>query len=159
MRHDPKPLNAAEAVAFLRDAPPTERRVVEALRLWLEGPEAQAAAWRAFAADQGAEAGRVSLRAFEAYLLAVAEGAARRLRRHRLGCPCVAEDEAALAAAVAAAACDDREAAYAALHGLVRPEAAPRAVAAAAALDRALAERPADQGGSAARAAPFRRLH
>lgn len=160
--HDASLPHGADDVARLARASETERRFVAALRLWLTTPEAQAEVWRDFAAAQGPAAGRAALRAFEAYLEAVAHGASRKLWRHNVGCVCLGRDEAALAEAMRAAAAGNRERAYAALAPLVRTEALPRAVEAAGALGLALAAVSvsiAPVEGSAPRPACFRRLH
>jgi hypothetical protein len=95
---DPRP-PVVEAIT-LAGMPADAARFVAALRLWLEGPERRAEVWSAFAMRLGAAGGRAALQAFEDYLGAVADGAARPIARRRHGDPWATADEAALAAAL-----------------------------------------------------------
>jgi hypothetical protein len=128
----------AEPVGALADAPEAERRVVCALRLWLAAPEGRRAAEGVLGEGLDPARARAAACAFDAWLGAVAEGAARKLWRHAPGCPCLGRDEAALAGAVREAAAGRREAAWAMLAPCLRVEALFAAAEAAGALGRAL---------------------
>jgi len=131
-------LRGSEPVGLVDDLPAVRRLLVLGLRNWLEGPEAQAEVWNAFALGLGASAGRSALRAFEVYIGALAAASARRLCRHAPACLCVGRDEADIAAAVTLAARGDRAAAADCLARLVRAETVPAVLDAAAVLGAAL---------------------
>lgn len=158
--HGPVAPEGAESVGRLESLSAAERLVVWSLRLWPDGPEAQAEVWNAFATGLGPERGRRALAAFETYLATLALATRRRLCRHARGCPCVGRDEAELAAIVSLAAGGEINAAAGRAAGLV-PGDRPAAVAAAAAeLGRLIADcRPLPKEGPARRDPQFRRLH
>lgn len=158
--HGPVRPKGAETVGWLDERPATERLVVWSLRRWLDGPEAQAEVWNAFAAQLGAGPGRRALRAFEAYLGAVAEATTRRLCRHAASCSCVGRDEADLAAVVTLAGRGEQALAAERAARLVPPERAPAVTLAAAGLARLVAgcDMPPTEG-SAWRNAGFPWLH
>lgn len=83
------------------------------------------------------------MRALDAFVWAVADGAARRIRRHDARCPHVGPDEARLCAAVRAAARagDGFDEACGIVAPIVRPEARAAVIGAACALGRALRRR------------------
>lgn len=130
-----------QAVGALTAVSPAEQRFVRAMRLRLCGGPHQGTAWRELSAELGAEPARAAMRALEAFLWAVAQGAARRLRRHHPCCLCLGRDEALLADVVRAAAqgAEGFDRACGLLHDTVRPEARPAVIATAGVLGRALA--------------------
>ena len=157
--HDRQAARGGESVGWLAALDPVERLVVESVRLWPDGPEAQAEVWNRFATGLGPDRGRRALAAFEAWLACVAGVRARRLCRHAPACPCVGRDEADLAALVACAGRGDAGAAEVAAR-LVVPGQVAAATAAAARLGCLLdGYRPVAGEGSAARARCFRTLH
>lgn len=123
----------------LADLRPLERRFIAALRLWLGDPEARTAVWNDLARTMGAADGRAALAAFEDYLAAVAEGAARRLKRGAPGDPLACADECALAAALTGAVAP----------GFIRPDARGGVIAAARRAGMALAAGETDPAGDA----------
>lgn len=158
--HGPVSPDGAETVGWLERLPPTGVLVVWSVRRWLDGPEAQAEVWNAFATALGAERGRCALRAFEAYLGAIATAATRRLCRHAASCPCVGRDEADLAAIVSLAGRGEMAGAAEHAARIVPPERLPAVLMAATELARLVAgcDVPRKEG-SARRNAGFRRLH
>jgi hypothetical protein len=140
---DPDLAMGATPIAELDDLAPAERRFVVALRLWLESPAHQAEVWSGFARDFGAAQGRETLRAFERFLGAVADGVDRKLWRNRVGCPILGRDEAAMASVIALAARGQRAEAARAAAALVRADAAQAVLACAADLGRLLGVAPA----------------
>lgn len=157
--HDRHEFSGGESVGWLAGMAPVERLVVESVRLWPDGVEAQAEVWNRFATGLGPDRGRRALAAFEVWLRCVAEAAGRRLWRHAPACPCLGGDEADLAALVALAGRGDAGAAQVAAR-LVVAERAAAVTAAAAELGRLLdGYRPAGGEGPAARARCFRSLH
>ncbi len=136
----------AGPVGVLADAPPDERLLVAALRLWLAAPEGRNRAHALIALARGPQTAARASAALADFLAAVADGATRRLWRHPPGCACLGRDEAALAALVVMAGDGALEAAHGAARALVRPDACFATVQAAAQLGRALrpaAPRPA----------------
>lgn len=158
--HDRVAQDGGESVGWIEALPEAERLVVCSIRLWLEGPDAQAEVWNAFATGLGPERGRRALRAFERYLAAVATATVRRLCRHAPSCPCVGRDEAELAAIVTLVARGDTAAAAARAARFVPASRLCAVTAAAGELGRLLDGcRPARMEGPAARGARFRTLH
>ena len=158
--HGPLTPEGGESAGWLETMPEAERLVVWSLRRWLDGPDGQAEVWNAFATRLGAERGRNALRAFEAYLEALATGTTRRLCRHAAGCPCVGRDEADLAAIVTLAARGEPGATSARAARFVAPDRLAGVVAASARLGGLLVgSGPARKEGPAMRGARFRTLH
>lgn len=158
--HGPVSPEGAETVGRLDDMDGAERLIVWSVRRWLDGPDARAEVWNAFATGLGVEGGRRALGAFEAYLGAVATATTRRLCRHAASCPCVGRDEADLAAIVSLAGRGETDRAAARAARFVAPERLPAVTMAAAGLARLLAgcDQPRKEG-SAPRNAGFRWLH
>jgi hypothetical protein len=161
---DPDLAMGATPIAEADERAPAERRFIVALRLWLESPAHQAEVWSGFTRDFGAAQGRETLRAFERFVGAVAEGVDRKLWRNRVGCPILGRDEAALASVIALAARGQRAEAARAVAALVRADAAQPVLACAADLGRLLGVAPtaatlSGEEGSALRARRFRTLH
>jgi hypothetical protein len=117
--------------AWLSETRPREQLFVGLLRHWLEGPEAQAGVWNGLAGSLGPGRARALLEAFEGFLRTAAPALRRRLTRHQPHCPCLGEDEAALAALVLGAGGGDRAGAHAAARALVAAEEVPAVLRAA----------------------------
>ncbi|MGF1552738.1 MAG: hypothetical protein ACFBWO_09585 [Paracoccaceae bacterium] len=115
------------------------RLLVVTMRRWLDGPEAQAEVWSGLRAALGAASARRVLAAFERWLSAIAAAPRRPLRRHAACCPCLGDDEARLAALVAAAGSGRSATARELAGALVEPEATDDLLAAAEALGATLA--------------------
>ncbi len=86
----------ASVVGQLTDLVSWEATLIMSMRLWMEGPDAQAEVWRDFARCFGTEKGREELRQFETFLSRLLSAARRPLVRHGLGCTCIGSDEAIL---------------------------------------------------------------
>jgi len=143
----------AQTVARMDEIDARDARFVAALRLYLSGPEGQEAIWNGFAGLLGAAAGRRAMQLFEGYLTAIADGAPRPLHRHRPGCACLGQDEAAIAAVLRCAGAGEDARAIATAGLIARPQACAGVAMAAAALAEAL-----DRVEEAtARREPFRR--
>lgn len=127
---------AAPAGAFRPDRlgalPEADEVFVVSLRLWVESLAGQEEVWRVFSLRYGTAHGACALRAFEGYLLALANAATRPLLRHPPCCPHVGEDEAMLAALMRHAALGETAAALACAGRIARPEAVEEVVGAAA---------------------------
>lgn len=95
------------------------------LRLWCDGPEAQASVWNDFASSLGADRGRRALKSFEDLCSLCTKHGRRPLMRHSVHCKCLGSDESCFANFIAAAATGDREDAMLIATLLVRPDAAP----------------------------------
>ena len=150
---DPSLPHGAQIVARLDEIGALERLFVESLRLWLAGPNCQAAVWNTLAVRLRPAPARRALGAFETYLETVAVVLERRLHHHRVGCLCLGRDEATLAAVMRLAGEGDLAAASAEAARLVRPNGVPGVVGAAAQLGCLL--HPALAGETT----PRRRLH
>lgn len=118
----------AAPVAHLDELPPTEARLILALRHWCEGPEAQAELWNDIALEMGPARGRHWLSRFEELLSLVLNQGRRPMMRHGLGCRCVGADEAVFAHFVSLAATGEREEAMLVASLLIRADLAPIAV-------------------------------
>ena len=100
-------VRGAAAVALLDTVPDVEATAVLCLRLWCDGPEAQAGLWNEVAVALGAPRGRAALKAFERLVGLVVRHGRRPLMRHQLACRCIGADEAVFGGLVAAAANGD----------------------------------------------------
>lgn len=160
--HDTSFPRGDEAVGRLAERSATEQLLVRGMRLWLGGPDAQARVWNEFATTFGPAHGRQALRAFEAYLEAVAQAIERRLWRHAPGCPCIGRDEEALASLVTLAARGQSGAAIAVAARFIRAECLPEVIETAASLGWLLADFAADTRDtedSVQRSQRFRTVH
>lgn len=137
-----RPAPGGAAIGHLATLAPLPGLVVRALRRWCEGgPQALAADLGEGPAD-GAPAAALAFDALCRHCL----GTARRpLQRHEAACPCLGEDEAALARLVDLAASGAREDALMLGCVMVRPDQAPALVhlaeQAGLALERLLLQR------------------
>ena len=119
-----RPARGAAPVGHLDDLDPVEATAVLCLRLWCEGPEAQAQVWADFATTLGPSAGRAALADFEELCGLCLRHARRPLMRHGLGCRCLGADEACFAAFIGYAAEGRTEDAFLMAAAMVRPDLA-----------------------------------
>ncbi len=119
-------------VGVIEDLPSLEAGAVIYLRLWCDGPDAQAQVWNDFRVALGNTQGRKALSAFEQLLNLCAVHGRRPMMRHSVSCRCIGSDESCFANFVAAAAEGDREDAILLASLLARPELAPAMTALAA---------------------------
>ncbi len=117
----------ASAVGRLADLPPEEALAVRLLRLWNDGPEAQAEAWSDLSARLGPVRARRCLANFEALADCLWRHGRRPLMRHGTACACVGADEAVFAHFLALSADGAREDAMLLAALLVRADMAPMA--------------------------------
>lgn len=114
----------AAPVGYLDDLGPVEAGAVLYLRMWSEGPDAQARVWNDFAACLGADQGRQALGAFEALCDLCARHGRRPLMRHQVGCRCLGADESCFANFVGYASEGAREDAILLAVNFIRPDMA-----------------------------------
>ncbi|ABV93788.1 conserved hypothetical protein [Dinoroseobacter shibae DFL 12 = DSM 16493] len=112
----------AATVGYVQDLPPLERDAVLYLRLWCDGPDAQARVWTAFAASLGPEAGRPALKALENLCMLCLRHGRRPMARHGVACKCLGADEACFANFVGYASEGSTEDALLLATTLVRPD-------------------------------------
>ncbi|WP_425037469.1 hypothetical protein [Primorskyibacter sp. S187A] len=113
------------AVGVVSDLDSIEAASVIYLRLWFDGPDAQAKVWNDFAASLGSDQGRVALRSFETLCSLCARHGRRPLMRHSVQCACVGADEACFAHFIATAATGEREDAMLLASLIVRADVTP----------------------------------
>jgi hypothetical protein len=113
------------AVGFITELDGIEAASVIYLRLWCDGPEAQAQVGDDFASSLGPEQGRKALKSFEDLCSLCCRHGRRPLMRHSLQCKCLGADESCFANFIAAAATGEREDAMLIATLLVRPDMAP----------------------------------
>ncbi|MFV0515016.1 MAG: hypothetical protein ACK5MY_15520 [Jhaorihella sp.] len=112
------------AVGFVGDLPAVEAGAVLYLRMWHDGPEAQAQVWNDFASTLGPHCGREALKSFERICsLCIAHGR-RPLMRHRIRCKCLGADESCFANFIGYASEGNREDAMLIAATIVRPDVA-----------------------------------
>ena len=112
-------------VGFITELDGIEAAAVIYLRLWCDGPDAQAQVWNDFASELGPENGRKALKSFEDLSALCKRFGRRPLMRHSVQCKCLGADESCFANFVATAATGDREDAMLLATLLVRPDVAP----------------------------------
>lgn len=112
-------------VGFLTELNAIEAASIIYLRLWCEGPGAQAQVWNDFSAGLGPDHGRKALKSFEELCDLCARHGRRPLMRHAIQCKCIGADESCFANFVATAATGEREDAMLIATLLVRPDVAP----------------------------------
>lgn len=118
-------------VGYLTELGPVEAGAVLYLRLWCEGPDAQAQVWNDFATALGPEGGRRALKSFETVFdLCVCHGR-RPLMRHHVTCQCLGADESCFANFIGYASEGEREDALLIATTIVRPDVATILVGAA----------------------------
>ena len=112
-------------VGFITDLSGLEAASVIYLRLWCDGPDAQAQVWNDFAAALGVSHGRRALQSFDELCGLCARHGRRPLLRHSVTCKCLGSDESCFANFVATAAAGEREDTLLIATLLVRPDVAP----------------------------------
>lgn len=112
-------------VGFIAELDGIEAASVIYLRLWCDGPDAQAQVWNDFASGLGPDQGRKALKSFEELCALCTRYGRRPLMRHSVQCKCLGADESCFANFVATAATGDREDAMLIATLLVRPDMAP----------------------------------
>jgi hypothetical protein len=122
--HDPN-LRGGLPVGQVDALDPVGIGAVLYLRLWCDGPEAQAKVWRDFSVHLGPQAGRAATQALERLCDLCQRHGRRPLMRHHASCRCLGSDEACFANFVCAAAEGEREDAMLIATMLVRADHAP----------------------------------
>lgn len=112
-------------VGFITELDSIEAASVIYLRLWSDGPDAQAQVSSDFASGLGPDQGRKALKSFGDLCALCARHGRRPLLRHSLECKCLGADESCFANFIATAATGDREDAMLIATLLVRPDVAP----------------------------------
>ncbi len=125
-------------VGFIAELDDIEAASVIYLRLWCDGPAAQAQVWNDFASSLGSDQGRKALRSFEDLFSLCTRHGRRPLVRHSVDCKCLGADESCFANFIATAATGEREDAMLIATLLVRPDVAPLIASLAADVGRAL---------------------
>lgn len=113
------------AVGFINELDGVEAASVIYLRLWCDGPDAQAQIGDDFVLSLGPEQGRKALKSFDDLCSLCSRHGRRPLMRHSLQCKCLGADESCFANFIAAAATGEREDAMLIATLLVRPDVAP----------------------------------
>ena len=112
-------------VGFITELDAVEAASVIYLRLWCDGPDAQAQVWNDFASGLGPDQGRKALKSFEDLCSLCTRHGRRPLMRHSVQCKCLGADESCFANFIATAAIGEREDAMLIATLLVRPDVAP----------------------------------
>lgn len=115
-------------VGFVTELGPIEAGAVLYLRLWCDGPDAQAQVWNDFASSLGPRRGRDALSAFECLRDVCVRHGRRPLMRHQVNCKCLGADESCFANFIGYATDGEREDALLIATTIVRPDIAPVAV-------------------------------
>lgn len=132
------PHRGGAPVGFVTELGPVEAGAVLYLRLWCDGPAAQAQVWNDFAAALGQERGKEVLRSFETLCDLCVRHGRRPLMRHHVTCKCLGADESCFANFVGYASEGAREDALLIATTIVRPDIAPSLVGLAQELGHAL---------------------
>lgn len=122
------PHSGGAPVGHLQDLGPIEAGAVVYLRLWCDGPDAQAQVWNDFATALGPQNGRRALASFETLCGLCVQYGRRPLMRHDVNCTCLGADESCFAIFVGTASEGEREDALLIAMTLVRPDMAPALV-------------------------------
>lgn len=122
------PHRGGAPVGFVAELGPVEASAVLYLRLWCDGPDAQAQVWNDFATSLGPQRGRKALKAFENLCELCVRHGRRPLMRHRVNCKCLGADESCFANFVGYATDGEREDALLIATTIVRPDIAPMVV-------------------------------
>jgi len=112
-------------VGFITELDSIEAASVIYLRLWCDGPDAQAQVWNDFACGLGPDQGRKAVQSFEELCRLCARHGRRPLMRHSVQCKCLGADESCFANFIATAVDGEREDALLIATLLVRPDVAP----------------------------------
>ena len=122
------PQRGGAPVGFVTELGPIEAGAVLYLRLWCDGPDAQAQVWNDFATALGPDSGRKALKSFEALCDLCARHGRRPLMRHNVSCACLGADESCFANFIGYASEGEREDALLIATTIVRPDIAPSLV-------------------------------
>ena len=122
------PHRGGAPVGYVTELGPVEAGAVFYLRLWCDGPDAQAQVWNDFATALGPEGGRKALKAFECLCELCVRHGRRPLMRHHVTCKCLGADESCFANFIGYASEGEREDALLIATTLVRPDMAPSLV-------------------------------
>ncbi|MEM9433059.1 MAG: hypothetical protein AAGA12_03995 [Pseudomonadota bacterium] len=131
MNSDNPPHRGGAPVGYVTELGPVEAGAVLYLRLWCDGPDAQAQVWSDFATALGPEKGRKALKSFETLCDLCMRHGRRPLMRHHVNCKCLGGDESCFANFVGYASEGEREDALLIATTIVRPDMAPALVGAA----------------------------
>lgn len=112
-------------VGFVIELDQIEAASVIFLRLWSDGPDAQAKVWNDLSAALGPDRGRKALQSFEQLCSLCTRYGRRPLMRHSVQCKCLGADESCFANFIASAADGDHEDAMLIATLLVRADVAP----------------------------------
>ena len=112
-------------VGFITELGSIEAASVIYLRLWCDGPVAQAQVWNDFANGLGPDQGHKAIQSFEELCRLCARHGRRPLMRHSVQCKCLGADESCFANFIATAVDGAREDALMIATLLVRPDVAP----------------------------------
>lgn len=122
------PHRGGAPVGYVTELGPVEAGAVFYLRLWCDGPDAQAQVWNDFATALGPEGGRKALKAFECLCELCVRHGRRPLMRHHVTCKCLGADESCFANFIGYASEGEREDALLIATTIVRPDMAPSLV-------------------------------
>jgi len=122
------PHRGGAPVGYVAELGPVEAWAVRYLRLWCDGPDAQAQVWNDFASSLGSKRGRKALKAFECLCDVCVRHGRRPLMRHQVNCKCLGADESCFANFVGYATDGERDDAFLIATTIVRPDVAPMAV-------------------------------
>mgnify|MGYP001801090642 FL=1 len=122
------PHRGGAPVGYVTELGPVEAGAVLYLRLWCDGPDAQAQVWNDFATALGSEGGRKALKSFECLCDMCVRHGRRPLMRHHVTCKCLGADESCFANFIGYASEGEREDALLIATTIVRPDMAPSLV-------------------------------
>lgn len=122
------PHRGGAPVGYVKELSPVEAGAVLYLRLWCDGPDAQAQVWNDFATALGPERGQKALRSFGSLCDLCARHGRRPLMRHHVNCKCLGADESCFANFIGYACDGEREDALLIATTIVRPDMAPSLV-------------------------------
>jgi len=122
------PHRGGAPVGYVTEVGPVEAGAVLYLRLWCDGPDAQALVWNDFATALGAEGGRKALKSFECLCDMCVRQGRRPLMRHGVTCKCLGAEESCFANFIGYASEGEREDALPIATTIVRPDMAPSLV-------------------------------
>lgn len=118
------PHRGGAPVGYVHELGPVEAGAVLYLRLWCDGPEAQAQVWNDFASGLGPASGRRALKSFETLCDLCVQHGRRPLMHHHVTCKCLGADESCFANFIGYAAEGEREDALLIATTIVRPDMA-----------------------------------
>ncbi len=112
-------------VGYVAELGPIEAGAVLYLRLWCDGPDAQAQVKRDFAIALGAETAEKAVNSLASLCDLCVRHGRRPLMRHHVACKCLGADESCFANFIGYAGDGDREDALLIATTMVRPDVAP----------------------------------